>query len=118
MAEGKTMRLSQAARKLNVGTATIVAYLVEQGIEVENKPHTKIMMDQFNILAKAFSTAVMDKEEASEIAIGESHIDTLPVDKAIKPTSKEKKAISMVSIYTNRRIEDYFADRLTLPPQA
>lgn len=94
MAEGKTMRLSQVARKLNVGTATIVAYLVEQGIEVENKPHTKIMMDQFNILAKAFSTAVMDKEEASEIAIGESHIDTLPVDNAIKPTSKEKKAIS------------------------
>ena len=49
MAEGKTMRLSQAARKLNVGTATIVAYLVEQGIEVENKPHAITQFIPFHL---------------------------------------------------------------------
>ncbi len=94
MAEEKTTRLSQAARKLNVGTATIVAHLVEKGIEVENRPHVKITMDQFNILAREFATSAIDKEEASAIAIGESYVDTLStLDEEIKPTSKEKKAI-------------------------
>lgn len=69
MAEGKIMRLSQAARKLNVGTTTIVAFLAEKGIEVEKKPHAKITLDQFNMLAKEFAGAAVDKEEASEIAI-------------------------------------------------
>ncbi len=95
MAEGKTMRLSQAARKLNVGTPTIVAFLVEKGIEVENKPHVKITLDQFNILAKEFAGAAMDKEEASGIAIGASYADNplLTSDEASKPVSKAKKII-------------------------
>ena len=94
MAEGKTMRLSQVARKLNVGTATIVAHLVAKGIEVDNKPHAKITLEQFNILTQAFAGAAMDKEEASEIAIGENYVDTLPTsDEATKPTSKAPKAI-------------------------
>jgi translation initiation factor IF-2 len=90
MAERTTMRLSQAARKLNVGTATIVAHLVEKGIEVENKPHAKITLDQFNILAEEFAGAAMDKEEASEIAIGESYAEmpTLSADKQRKRKEK------------------------------
>lgn len=75
MAEVKTMRLSQAARKLNVGTATIVAFLVARGIEVQNKPHAKITLGQFDVLAKEFASAAVDKEEASEVAIGVSHAD-------------------------------------------
>jgi translation initiation factor IF-2 len=96
MAEGKIMRLSQAARKLNVGTTTLVAFLVEKGIEVENKPHAKITLDQFHLLAREFVGAAMDKEEASEIAIGESYVDTpiLASDKAQKLASKAKKGIS------------------------
>jgi translation initiation factor IF-2 len=95
MAEEKTMRLSQAARKLNVGTPTIVAFLVEKGIEVENKPHAKITLDQFNILAKEFAGAAMDKEEASGIAIGASYGDNpiLASDEESKPISKAKKNI-------------------------
>ena len=96
MAEEKTMRLSQAARKLNVGTTTIVTFLVAEGIAVENKPHAKITLDQFNRLAKEFAGAAMDKEEASEIAIGESYTDnlTLTSDKPQKLASKAKKNIS------------------------
>lgn len=95
MAEGKTMRLSQAARKLNVGTTTIVTFLVAKGIEVENKPHAKITLDQFNILAEEFAGAAMDKEEASEIAIGESYTDNLVLasDEAKKISAKAKKAV-------------------------
>jgi len=95
MAEEKTMRLSQAARKLNVGTATIVTFLVAEGIAVENKPHAKITLDQFNMLAKEFAGAAMDKEEASEIAIGESYADNLvrTSDETQKVAPKSKKNI-------------------------
>lgn len=90
MAEGKTMRLSQAARKLNVGTATLVTHLAEKGIKIDNKPNTKITLDQYDLLAKEFAGAAMDKEEASEIAIGESYTDqSLTTEE--KPEPKEKK---------------------------
>ena len=96
MAEGKTMRLSQAARKLNVGTTTIVTFLVSKGIEVENKPHSKITLDQFDLLAREFAGAAIDKEEASEIAIGESYVDpSIPApEEAAKLPAKAKKVIS------------------------
>ena len=99
MAEGKTMRLSQAARKLNVGPATLVAHRAEKGSEVENKPHVKITMAQFDILAQEFAAAAMDKEEASEIAIGESYTDTSSEEEP-KPTPKEKKAVSKHELAT------------------
>ncbi|MHA7877314.1 MAG: translation initiation factor IF-2 [Bacteroidota bacterium] len=90
MADGKTIRLSQAARKLNVGTATIVTFLVEKGIEVENKPHAKITLDQFDILASEFASAAVDKEEASEVAIGTSYAGSL----GIQPGSKTKQVLT------------------------
>ena len=90
MTEGKTVRLSQAARKLNVGTATIVAHLVEKGVQLEDKPHVKITLDQFDILVKEFATSAIDKEEASEIVIGKSYLEHLPsTDKNLKPKPKE-----------------------------
>jgi translation initiation factor IF-2 len=95
MAEGKIMRLSQAARKLNVGTTTIVAFLVEKGIAIENKPHAKITLDQLNMLATEFAGAAVDKEEASEIAIGTSYVDnsTPIVHETPKPAAKQQKVI-------------------------
>lgn len=87
MAEGKTIRLSQAARKLNVGTATIVAHLKAQGESVENKPNAKLTDEQFKALSKAFSSAATEKEEASEITIGESYANT-PVLTA-EPTASD-----------------------------
>jgi translation initiation factor IF-2 len=95
MAEGKTMRLSQAARKLNVGTSTIVAFLLAKGIEIENQPHTKITPDQFHMLAKEFAGAATDKEEASAIAIGENYADSrvLASDEPLKLASKKQKVV-------------------------
>lgn len=73
MAEEKTMRLSQVACKLNVGTATMTTHLIDKGFQIENKPNTKITLDQYKILAEAFTDATMDKEEASELNIGKSY---------------------------------------------
>ena len=70
MVEEKTMRLSQVARKFNVGRNTIVDFLSKKGFDVDRSPNAKIPKDQYDILAKEFASSAMDKEEASGITIG------------------------------------------------
>ncbi|WBL43130.1 translation initiation factor IF-2 [Algoriphagus halophytocola] len=73
MSEEKMMRLGQIARKLNVGTATIVESLAKKGYEVENNPNSKINMEQVELLNKEFKSSALDKEEASHLSIGKRH---------------------------------------------
>ena len=63
-------RLSQVARKLNVGSNTILEYLAGEGFNVDPKPNSKINQDQYDLLARKFADAAHDKEEASELTIG------------------------------------------------
>ncbi|WP_194972749.1 translation initiation factor IF-2 [Aquiflexum lacus] len=90
MSEEKTMRLGQAARKLNVGIATIVESLAKKGFEVENNPNSKINLDQFDMLAKEFKSSAQDKEEASHLSIGKRHHDTFTIE-AESEAKEEKK---------------------------
>jgi translation initiation factor IF-2 len=100
MSEEKTMRLGQAARKLNVGIATLVESLAKKGFEVENNPNSKINNDQFDMLAKEFKSSAQDKEEASHLSIGKRHHDTFTIEaesevkeeKKPEPTPEVKKA--------------------------
>lgn len=88
MSEEKMMRLGQIARKLNVGTATIVESLAKKGYEVENNPNSKINMDQVAMLEKEFKSSALEKEEASHLSIGKRHE---PV--SLEPeTPKQEKA--------------------------
>lgn len=80
MADEKMMRLSQVARKLNVGKNTIIEALEDKGFEVENSPNAKISMEQFNMLAKEFESSAMDREEASGLTIGKKHADNFVID--------------------------------------
>ncbi len=73
MSEEKMMRLGQIARKLNVGTATIVESLAKKGFEVENNPNSKITMEQVAMLEKEFKSSALEKEEASHLSIGKRH---------------------------------------------
>lgn len=88
MVEEKTIRLSQIARKLNVATTTITAYLLEKGFRIENKPNTKITLEQYNLLAKEFAGAAMDKEEAAELTIGQSY------EKEPRPAAKHEPVVA------------------------
>jgi len=73
MSDEKMMRLAQVARKLNVGTATIVETLAKNGFEVENNPNSKINMTQVEMLNKEFRSSALEKEEASHLSIGKRH---------------------------------------------
>ncbi len=77
MSEQKMMRLSQVARKLNVGRSTIVDFLSDKGFEVDSSPNSKISGEQYAMLAKEFAASASEKEEASHLTIGTKHAEPL-----------------------------------------
>ncbi len=89
MVEEKMMRLSQVARKLNVGLSTITEHLANKGYEVENKPNAKIPIEQFNLLAKEFASSALDKEEASGLTIGSKHYENQVIDSGRRKEEKD-----------------------------
>ncbi|MBX2964952.1 MAG: translation initiation factor IF-2 [Cyclobacteriaceae bacterium] len=91
MAEEKLIRLSQAARKLNVGHHTILDYLAKKGHEVENNPNAKLTPDQFALLSKEFATSATEKMEASGLTIGVKHVDGLVIEGEKEQPAKKNK---------------------------
>ena len=79
MAEEKTYRLSQVARKLNVGRGTILDYLSGKGYEVDSSPNSKITQEQYSLLSREFASSAMEKEEASGLTIGTKHSDNMVI---------------------------------------
>jgi len=84
MSEEKMMRLGQIARKLNVGTATIVETLAKKGFDVQDNPNSKINMEQVDMLTKEFKSSALEKEEASHLSIGKRH-ETVSLETETKP---------------------------------
>lgn len=91
MSVQKAMRLSQVARKLNVGRDTIVEFLAEKGMEVDRNPNAKITPDQYMLLAKEFSSSLLEKEEAESLNIGVQHKEKLTAETEKEVTPKPKK---------------------------
>ncbi len=90
MSEEKMMRLSQVARKLNVGRSTILDFLSANGFEVDSSPNSKINGEQYDLLAKEFAASASEKEEASHLTIGNKLSDSLGADSP--DTSRAKRA--------------------------
>jgi translation initiation factor IF-2 len=67
MAETKPVRLSKAARELNVGIQTIVEYLDGQGIQIDGKPTTKLEPETYALLLQEFQSDQQTKAQSSAI---------------------------------------------------
>ncbi len=74
------IRLSQAARKLNVGHNTILDFLETKGFSVENNPNAKLTPEQFGLLSKEFAASATEKREASGLTIGSKHGDNVVIE--------------------------------------
>ena len=74
------IRLSQAARKLNVGKDTILEFLSKKGHEVENNPNAKLTPEQFALLSKEYASSATEKLEASGLTIGTKHVENPAVE--------------------------------------
>lgn len=75
-----SMRLSQVARKLNIGKNTIIEFLDSQGFKIEDNPNFKIDGEQLNLLSREFADSALDKEEASSLSIGSKHSENVVID--------------------------------------
>ena len=83
------IRLSQAARKLNVGHNTILEFLAKKGFEVENNPNAKLTPEHVILLSKEFASSATEKLEASGLSIGVKHSDNIVLEKE-KETAKKR----------------------------
>ncbi|MEX2335859.1 MAG: translation initiation factor IF-2 [Fulvivirga sp.] len=88
MPEEKTMRLSQVARKLNVGRTTIIDFLADKGFEVDSSPNSKVTDEQFAMLSKEFAASASEKEEASGLTIGTKHNEHVVIDSESESSKK------------------------------
>ncbi|HHP7242266.1 MAG TPA: translation initiation factor IF-2 [Cyclobacteriaceae bacterium] len=94
MTEEKTMRLSQVARKLNVGRTTIIEFLSNKGYKVDRNPNSKIDAEQYDALAKEFAESALEKEEASGLTIGTKAPEDLII-KEQKNKNEEEEEIKI-----------------------
>jgi translation initiation factor IF-2 len=63
-------RLVKIAKELNVGTSTIVEFLLSKGFEIENKPTAKVSDEMHDELLRQFSNSMAEKEKADQLVIG------------------------------------------------
>lgn len=95
-------RLSQVARKLNVGKNTILDFLQEKGYEVDSNPNSKIPQEQYDMLARKFADSAHDKEEASELTIGGKTDDlVINVDKKDEAKKDDERILIKDNVVTS-----------------
>jgi len=82
------MRLSQVARKLNIGKNTIIEFLSSHGHEIEDNPNFKIGGEQLDLLSREFADSALDKEEASSLSIGYKHSENVVINAEPESTSR------------------------------
>ncbi len=88
----KSMRLGQVARQLNVGTQTIVDFLVRKGFTIEHKVNAKITKTQYEQLSKEFAQSIQEKKKASTITI-EKKIVTKKIEEKNTQILVEKNTV-------------------------
>ena len=60
-------RLVKVAKEFNVGTGTLVEYLVQNGFDIENKPTAKVDDTMYGALLKEYSKDLAVKEKAEQL---------------------------------------------------
>ena len=88
--ESKATRLSKAAREFNVGIHTIVEYLAKKGIEVEEKPTTKLGPEAYELLLKEFSNEKAVKEESKKMEIDTSSHTSISIEDISKAKTRDE----------------------------
>lgn len=100
------IRLSQAARKLNVGHNTILEFLGKKGFEVENNPNAKLTPEQVGLLSKEFASSATEKLEASGLSIGVKHVENVGAEKeAFKKRVDEEESNIMIKNLGSKEVK-------------
>src|SRR6056297_2847688 len=73
--ENKAIRLSKLAREINVGISTIVDFLKKKGYDVKPNPNAKVTQEQYELLAKEYSSDINVKKESEKLNMNKSQED-------------------------------------------
>jgi len=85
------IRLSKAAKELNVGIANIVDFLYLKGFDIDGRPNTKITSEMYELLQKEFSPYAEMKKQSANWESRKLHLNTKSVVKKPKATELENK---------------------------
>ena len=91
------VKISKAAKELNVGTQSIIDFLSKNNITVDSNPNTRISDEQYEMLEKAFKTD-RDQKAKSETFLKErqkekpKHVKEEPKVEEIKTTTVQVQA--------------------------
>ena len=88
MAEATPKRLQQAAKDLNIGMDRVVEALAKKGIQVENKPTTKLTGEQVASLEKEFAASAHDRQEAQKVIQAKRQSDLDAAPKPVTPAPR------------------------------
>ena len=80
MEEGKTIRLSVAAREFNVGVTTILEYLNKKGVKIDSNPNSKLPSDVYALLVKEYQRDKAVKQESEKKSLDISHRQSISID--------------------------------------
>ncbi len=95
---GKPVRLSKAAKEVNLGIGRVVEFLESKGFEVESKPTTKLEPEMYEMLLKEFA-ADRDIKQKSEQKTGEREVrETVSIETAAKPVRKPDTEVEELKI--------------------
>lgn len=103
------MRLGQAARKLNKGTATIVEILFKKGIELANNPNSMITMEQFLMLEREFN--------ASNFKVEESLTSQLEFDSTVTSNKRGDSPEEIIAAKTEKIEEEKYEKIIVAAPK-
>ena len=94
MANEKMIRLSQAARELNVGISTLTDTLAAKGQEVENKANAKITIKQLEMLADEFGVSLSDLKISANLNMNKKYAEKSDTQVAVQdpPANQTKKS--------------------------
>ena len=62
-----TIKISKAAKDLNVGFSKLIDFLRKKDIEVESSPNARISQEQYELLTQAFKSDKDDKAKSSKL---------------------------------------------------
>jgi len=107
MEEGKTIRLSAAAREFNVGVTTILEYLNKKGVKVDSNPNSKLSGDVYALLVKEYQKDRAVKQESEKKSLDISHRQSISIDeKKIFAHEEEESVREDFLIKSNMEVDE------------
>ena len=94
MAEDKAIRLSKAAKELNVGLTHVVEFLESKGIVIDSNPNTKISQDVYALLQDTYMPDRLAKLDAQEITREKLKRDNVVIEATTSKPEAKKEAES------------------------